>query len=155
RTPLNAILGFSELLQEEAEDLGQAAFLPDLGKIHTAGRHLLSLINDILDLSKVEAGKMELEVGSFSLREALENGLTMLRERAGRHGIALGLEIDPDLDVIEADERKVKQVVFNLLSNAVKFTPDGGRVELSARQVDHEVQVAVCDTGVGIAPEDL
>ena len=78
----------------------------------------------------------------------------MLKERAGRHGIALGLEIDPDLDPIEADERKVKQVVFNLLSNAVKFTPDGGRVDLSAERVDGEVRIAVRDTGIGIAPQD-
>jgi len=154
RTPLNAIIGFSEVLSERIfGELNekQAEYLQD---ILTSGQHLLSLINDILDLSKVEAGRMELEAGSFSLREALENGLTMLKERAGRHGIVLGLEMDPDLDEIEADERKVKQVVFNLLSNAVKFTPDGGRVELSARQVDHEVQIAVCDTGVGISPED-
>src|SRR5439155_24477104 len=109
----------------------------------------------ILDLSKVEAGRMELELSTFSLREALENGLTMLKERAARHGISLGLQVEPDLDEVEADERKVKQVVFNLLSNAVKFTPDGGRVELSARRVDGGVEVAVRDTGVGIAPEDL
>src|SRR5439155_10171835 len=94
------------------------------------------------------------ELAHFSLREALENGLTMLKERAGRHGIVLGLEIEPDLDLIEADERKVKQVVFNLLSNAVKFTPDGGRVDVSAHGVAGQVQIAVRDTGVGIAPED-
>jgi signal transduction histidine kinase len=154
RTPLNAIIGFSEVLAERMfgeVNEKQEEYLQD---ILASGRHLLSLINDILDLSKVEAGRMELEVGTFSLREALENGLTMLKERAGRHGIALGLEIDPDLDLIEADERKVKQVVFNLLSNAVKFTPDGGRVEVAARQVDGEVQIAVSDTGVGITPED-
>ena len=98
---------------------------------------------------------MELEIGTFSLREALENGLTMLKERAGRHDIALLLEMDPELDLVEADERKVKQVVYNLLSNAVKFTPDGGRVEVYARQVDGEVEIAVRDTGIGIAPEDL
>src|SRR5919205_435188 len=102
RTPLNAILGYTELLQEEAEDRGQQSFLPDLEKIHTAGQHLLSLINDILDLSKVEAGRMELELGTFSLRNALENGVTMLRERASRHSISLGLEIEPGLDEVEA-----------------------------------------------------
>ncbi|MBA3331606.1 MAG: response regulator [Actinobacteria bacterium] len=154
RTPLNAIIGFSEVLLEkmfgELNDK-QAEYLRD---ILTSGQHLLSLINDILDLSKVEAGRMELETASFSLREALENGLTMLKERAGRHGVALELEVDPHLDVIEADERKLKQVVFNLLSNAVKFTPDGGRVEVTAHRVDGDVQVAVSDTGVGIAPED-
>src|SRR5207248_576809 len=154
RTPLNAIIGFSEVLVEKMfGDLNdkQEEYLND---ILSSGRHLLSLINDILDLSKVEAGRMELEVGSFSLCEALEDGVTMLKERAGRHGITLKLDVAPDLDVIEADERKVKQVLFNLLSNAVKFTPDGGRVALSARRVDQEVDIAVCDTGIGIAPED-
>jgi signal transduction histidine kinase len=154
RTPLNAIIGFSEVLIEKMfGDLNdkQEEYLND---ILMSGQHLLSLINDILDLSKVEAGQMELEVGEFSVREALENGLTMLKERASRHGIALGLEVDPDLGVIEADERKVKQVVFNLLSNAVKFTPDGGRVEVTAHQLDHEIQIAVRDTGIGISPED-
>jgi signal transduction histidine kinase len=154
-TPLNAIIGFSELLQEEAEDTGQERILPDLAKIHTAGTHLLSLINDILDLSKVEAGRMELEPSTFSLRSALENGITLLLERANRHGISLGLEINPGLDAVEADERKVKQVVFNLLSNAVKFTPDGGRVELSAQFAGEEIQIAVRDTGIGIAFDDL
>jgi signal transduction histidine kinase len=154
RTPLNAILGFSEVLLEQIfGDLNakQAEYLED---ILTSGRHLLSLINDILDLSKVEAGRMELELGKFALPQALENGLTMLKERAGRHGIALSLEVDPAIGQVEADERKVKQVIFNLLSNAVKFTPDGGRVELSARRGDGTVQVAVRDSGVGIAPED-
>jgi signal transduction histidine kinase len=155
RTPLNAIIGFSEVLSEqifgELNDR-QAEYLSD---ILTSGQHLLSLINDILDLSKVEAGRMDLEVGRFSLREALENGLIMLRERAGRHGIALGLEIQDGLDEIQADERKVKQVVFNLLSNAVKFTPDRGRVEMSAQIVGDDVELAVRDTGIGISPEDL
>src|SRR3954471_13860359 len=117
RTPLNAIIGFSEVLTERM--FGELNERQDeyLHDILSSGRHLLSLINDILDLSKVEAGRMELELGQFSLREALENGLTMLRERASNHGIAMSLAADPALDVIEADERKVKQIVFNLLSN--------------------------------------
>ena len=98
RTPLNAIIGYSELLREEAEDLGQQDFLPDLEPIHAAGKHLLGLINDILDLSKVEAGKMHLELGSFSLRSALENGVAMLKERGSRRGVSLSLEIEPGLD---------------------------------------------------------
>jgi signal transduction histidine kinase len=155
RTPLNAIIGFSEVLTEQLFGELNDKQLEYQRDILASGQHLLSLINDILDLSKVEAGRMELELGTFSLREALENGLTMLKERAGRHGIVLGLDIAPDLDVIEADERKVKQVVFNLLSNAVKFTPDGGRVALSARSADGEVRVAVSDTGVGIGADDL
>jgi signal transduction histidine kinase/CheY-like chemotaxis protein len=154
RTPLNAIIGFSEVLTERLfGDLNakQAEYLED---ILASGRHLLSLINDILDLSKVEAGRMELEVGSFSLSEALENGLTMVRERAIRHGVTLHLEVDPTIGVVEADERKVKQVIFNLLSNAVKFTTDGGQVDVTARVIDSQVQVAVRDTGIGIAAED-
>jgi signal transduction histidine kinase len=155
RTPLNAIIGFSEVLLEKMfGDLNdrQEEYLQD---ILSSGQHLLSLINDILDLSKVEAGQMELDLEAFSLREALQNGLTMLKERASRHRIALDLEIEPDLDLVLADERKVKQVVFNLLSNAVKFTPAGGQVEIRARRVDGEIVIAVQDTGLGIAPEDL
>jgi signal transduction histidine kinase len=154
RTPLNAIIGFSEVLVERMfGELNekQEEYLRD---VLTSGQHLLSLINDILDLSKVEAGRMELEIGEFSLREALENGLTMVRERAGNHGVTLSLELEPGLDVIRADERKVKQVVFNLLSNAVKFTPDGGGIDLSARRYGDETLIAVRDTGIGISPED-
>jgi signal transduction histidine kinase/DNA-binding response OmpR family regulator len=154
RTPLNAIIGFSEVLLErlfgELNDK-QEEYLRD---ILDSGRHLLSLINDILDLSKVEAGRMELELGRFSLQEALENGLTMVRERASRHGIALSLEVEPTLDLMEADERKVKQVIFNLLSNAVKFTPDGGQVGITVGLDGSEVRITVWDTGIGIAPED-
>jgi signal transduction histidine kinase len=154
RTPLNAIIGFSEVLLERLfgdVNAKQAEYLQD---ILESGRHLLSLINDILDLSKVEAGRMELEPSRFSLPEALENGLIMVRERANRHGIALGLEVDSALEVIEADERKVKQVVFNLLSNAVKFTPDGGQIGITAGLDHGEVRITVWDTGIGIAPAD-
>jgi signal transduction histidine kinase/DNA-binding response OmpR family regulator len=154
RTPLNAIIGFSEVLLERlfgALNDKQEEYLRD---ILDSGRHLLSLINDILDLSKVEAGRMELELGRFSLPEALENGLTMVRERASRHGTALSLEVDPAIDVVQADERKVKQVVFNLLSNAVKFTPDGGQVGITAILGGDGVRITVWDTGIGIAPED-
>jgi len=154
RTPLNAILGFSEVLLERMfGELNerQEEYLRD---ILTSGQHLLSLINDILDLSKVEAGRMELELDEFSLRETLEHGLTMLRERAGNQGITLGLTVDPTVDLIQADERKVKQVVFNLLSNAVKFTPDGGQIDVSAHVDGGDVLIAVRDSGVGILPED-
>ena len=154
RTPLNAIIGFSEVLLDRLfGDLNakQEEYLQD---VLESGRHLLSLINDILDLSKVEAGHMELEVGRFALPEILENGLTMIRERAGRHGIALSLEVDPAIDVIEADERKVKQVVFNLLSNAVKFTPDGGKVGIRVGRNDAGIWITVWDTGIGITPEN-
>jgi signal transduction histidine kinase len=154
RTPLNAINGFSEVLLEKLfGDINpkQEEYVRD---ILTSGRHLLSLINDILDLSKVEAGRMELALAEFNLREALQNGMTMIKERAARHSIELSLEIQGGIDVICADERKIKQTVFNLLSNAVKFTPDGGRVGIDVTHTDKEIQIAVWDTGIGIAPED-
>jgi signal transduction histidine kinase len=154
RTPLNAIIGFSEvLLQQMFGPLNpkQAEYLDD---VLTSGRHLLGLINDILDLSKIEAGRMELDVDTFSLVEALQNGVTMVRERAVRHGIALALEVQPGIDLVEADPRKVKQILFNLLSNAVKFTPDGGRVDVTAARANGDIAVTVKDTGIGISPED-
>jgi signal transduction histidine kinase len=154
RTPLNAIIGFSEVLAErmfgELNDK-QEEYLKD---IHASGQHLLSLINDILDLSKIEAGRMELELTDFHLPTALDNALTLVRERAGRRGIALHMTTDERLDYVRADERKIRQVVLNLLSNAIKFTPEGGRIEVQAKPVDGAVEVAVTDTGVGIAPED-
>ena len=134
RTPLNAILGFSEVLAERMFgeiNEKQAEYPQD---ILSSGRHLLSLINDILDLSKVEAGRLELELGRFHLPTALDNALTLVRERATRHGITLTQTVDERLGDIVADERKVKQILLNLLSNAVKFTPEGGRVGLTARR---------------------
>ena len=154
RTPLNAIIGFSEvLLQQMFGPLNpkQAEYLND---VLSSGRHLLGLINDILDLSKIEAGRMELDADTFSLVEALENAVTMVRERAARHQIVLALQVSPGVDLIQADPRKVKQVLFNLLSNAVKFTPDGGRVDVSAARADGDIVVTVKDTGIGISPDD-
>jgi two-component system, NtrC family, sensor kinase len=154
RTPLNAIIGFSEVLSEKMfGELNekQEEYSKD---IHASGQHLLSLINDILDLSKIEAGRMELELTDFHLPQAIENALTLVRERAGRRGIALAHTMDERLGEIRGDERKVKQVLLNLLSNALKFTPEGGRVEVRAGMVDGMAEISVADTGVGIAPED-
>jgi GAF domain-containing protein/anti-sigma regulatory factor (Ser/Thr protein kinase) len=154
RTPLNAIIGFSEALMERMfgeVNEKQADYLKD---IHESGRHLLSLINDILDLSKIEAGRMDLELSSFHLPTALSNAMTLIRERAQRHGIELGLEVDQRLGEFQADERKFKQIMLNLLSNAVKFTPDGGRVDVCATRDTDKIEIAVKDTGIGIAPED-
>src|SRR5262249_27034462 len=111
-------------------------------------------INDILDLSKIEAGRMELEQSDFHLPTALESALTLVRERAGRRSIALHTNIDSRLGQIQADERKVRQVVLNLLSKAIKFTPEGGRIEVAAMSRDGSVEISVSDTGVGIASED-
>jgi GAF domain-containing protein len=154
RTPLNAILGFSEVLAERMFgeiNEKQAEYLAD---ILESGRHLLSLINDILDLSKIEAGRMELEPSEFDLPGAIENTLILVRERAQRRGITLGRAVDERLGTIRADERKVKQVLLNLLSNALKFTPEGGRIDVRAGVQDGHAQISVTDTGVGIAPED-
>jgi two-component system, NtrC family, sensor kinase len=154
RTPLNAIIGFSEVLSERMfGDLNekQEEYLKD---IYASGTHLLSLINDILDLSKIEAGRMELELTDFHLPTALDNALTLVRERAGRRSITLQMSVDERLGEIRADERKIRQVVLNLLSNAIKFTPEGGRIEVGAVPKDGFVEVSVSDTGVGIAPED-
>jgi signal transduction histidine kinase len=122
--------------------------------ILASGRHLLSLINDILDLSKVEAGRMELDLADLDLPAVIDNALILVRERAGRRGIELGRTIDQRVGTIRADERKVKQVLLNLLSNALKFTPEGGRIDVRAAVNDGLVEVSVADTGVGIAPED-
>jgi GAF domain-containing protein len=154
RTPLNAIIGFSEVLSERMfGELNekQEEYLKD---IYASGTHLLSLINDILDLSKIEAGRMELELTDFDLPTALDNALTLVRERAGRRSITLQTSVDERLGEIRADERKVRQVVLNLLSNAIKFTPEGGSIEVRAVPKAGFVEVSVSDTGVGIAPED-
>jgi len=155
RTPLNAVIGFSEVLLDrlfgELNDK-QVEYLED---IRDSGRHLLELLNEILDLSKVEAGRMELELGDASLREALEHGVAMVRERASRQGLSLDVVVDPDVDVVVADPLRLKQVILNLLTNAVKFTPSGGRVEARARRVGGEVQVSVEDSGIGIAEDQL
>jgi signal transduction histidine kinase len=154
RTPLNAIIGFSEVLIDKMfgeVNEKQADYLKD---IHESGKHLLSLINDILDLSKIEAGRMDLDLATFHLPTALSNAMTLIRERAQRHSIQLGLDVDPRLGEFQADERKVKQILLNLLSNAVKFTPDGGRVDVIAKMDATKVAIAVKDTGIGIAQED-
>jgi signal transduction histidine kinase len=154
RTPLNAIIGFSAMLRERL--LGglsdkQAEFI---GDIHASGKHLLSLIDDILDLSKVEAGRMELNLSKVHVASAIDNALTLVRERATRHGIALSANVDDNIGEITVDERKLKQILLNLLSNAVKFTPEGGRIDVSARNLESRVEISVADTGIGIAPED-
>ena len=154
RTPLNAIIGYSEMLQEDAADLGQPIFVEDLAKINASARHLLSLINDILDLSKIEAGRMDLDLADFDLPGAIDDALMLMRERASRRAITVGRFVDERLGRIHADGRKVKQVLLNLLSNAVKFTPEGGRIDVRAGLVDDGVEISVTDTGVGIAPED-
>jgi signal transduction histidine kinase len=154
RTPLNAIIGFSEVLDDRLFGELNEKQAQYVRVVLNSGRHLLSLINDILDLSKVEAGRMELELGTFNLRLALENALTLIHDRAARHALTVELTVDESLGDVVGDERKLKQVLLNLLSNAVKFTPDGGRVEVRAVPANGTVEISVTDTGVGIAPAD-
>jgi signal transduction histidine kinase/ActR/RegA family two-component response regulator len=154
RTPLNAVIGFSEVLLDQMfGDLNerQAEYLRD---IWSSGRHLLELLNDILDLSKVEAGQLHLEHTRFVVADAIAQAVTLVRERAQQHAIRLEVVVDADVGTIEADELRFKQVLLNLLSNAVKFTPDGGEVRVQARRRDDELHVTVTDTGVGVPPED-
>jgi two-component system CheB/CheR fusion protein len=158
RTPLNSIIGFSEVLEDELLGALNPSQREDVQYILKAGRHLLSLINDILDLAKVESGKIQLEVELLSLKEMLESMLAMHREKASRHGISIDLQMETVADItIEVDERKLKQILFNLLSNAVKFTPDGGAVRVMAIMLPgaKEIEISVEDTGIGIKQEDI
>jgi signal transduction histidine kinase len=154
RTPLNAIIGFSEVMLS-----GMTGPMADKQKeftndIRDSGKHLLGLINDILDLSKIEAGRMELDVVRFNLRQAMDNALTLVRGRAERHGISLETVVDPEVGEYDGDERKFKQIMLNLLTNAVKFTPQGGTVTMAAKRVNGDYVFSVKDTGIGIAAED-
>ncbi len=157
RTPLNAILGFSEIIG--AEVLGPVTppkYREYAGDIHESGAHLLELINDILDLAKIEAGKLEIEDGEVDVPQAIDASLRFVKERASNAGIALKIEIDDGLPILRADERMTKQMLINLLTNAVKFTPNRGEVAvLAALDRDGALRLSVRDTGVGIAAEDI
>ena len=174
RTPLNAIIGFSDLLQDGISGALNKDQKEYAGLIHSGGKHLLSLISEILDLAKIEAGKMELEISRFPLLPELNIAMMMVKEKADKHGIAVTLDIQPGLE-IEADQRKFRQILFNLLSNAVKFTASGGSVEITARfmsddgtnplkpgdamkpaEVERDLlEISVTDTGIGIREEDM
>lgn len=157
RTPLSAVIGFSEIIRD-----GMAGPVTDeqkeyLADIMESGEHLLQLINDILDLSKIEAGKTELEPAEFDMRELIERSLIMFKEKAFRHRMEVVSSIDDAIGLVVADERRLKQVLFNLLSNSFKFTPDGGRIELTARLIQGEpeqIECSVTDTGPGIKEVD-
>jgi len=169
RTPMNHIIGFTELVLDknfgELNDI-QTEYLSD---VHQSSNHLLSLINDILDLSKVEAGKLELSPSSVNLKGLLENSVIMIKEKTMKHGIKLSSNINGIPATITADERKLKQILYNLLSNAVKFTPNGGEVSVSAQTCELDnaqfsdaenvqrrgIKISVSDTGIGLIPEDL
>ncbi len=177
RTPLNHIIGFTEMVVDNK--FGQLNEKQNryLTNVLQSAQHLLSLINDILDLSKVEAGKLELEISNVHLKTLLQNSLIMIKEKALKHNLVVSLSLDGVPEIIKADERKLKQILYNLLSNAVKFTPDGGKIDLSTQPVsrydlqlqglapatvshvsaesEQFIKITVSDTGIGIAPEDL
>jgi signal transduction histidine kinase len=153
RTPLNAIIGFSDVLNKQmfgALNPKQAKYVE---VINTSGKHLLALINDILDLAKVEAGKMELDVAPFDVPGAVDGAMALVRGRADGKSITLTVDLDPRLGIAVADERKFKQVLLNLLSNAVKFTPAGGRIGVAGKRLPDAIEISVIDSGIGIAPE--
>ena len=155
RTPLSSIIGFAELLlTDAAADPAAAQQRRFLGNIYDSGQHLLSLINDILDLAKLEAGRMELDPAQLEVQAVLHAAVETIRPLAANKGLTPVTRVAPDVGTIYADERMLKQVLYNLLSNAVKFTPQGGRVELTAHLVSQAVEIVVADTGIGIAPED-
>jgi len=155
RTPLNAILGFSELLSDDTMGRYDAdTRLRFLDQIHSSGKHLLGLITDILDLSKVEAGQMHLHLQEVAVDESVQTVLATVEPLARTKAIALDSEADSRLHLV-ADPAKLKQMLLNLVSNAIKFTPNGGRVTILARQVDSWIEIAVSDTGIGIAKSDL
>jgi signal transduction histidine kinase len=122
--------------------------------ISSSGKHLLDLVNEILDLSKLEAGRVELERSEFSVSDAVLSTFNFVHERAAKHRIELAADVPADLGIIDADERKVRQILLDLLSNAVKFTPDGGWIGVTASRQDGEVRISVKDTGIGIGPAD-
>jgi signal transduction histidine kinase len=156
RTPLNAIIGFSEVLEDQTFGELNDKQLRYIGHIHASGQHLLMLINEILDLAKVESGKTELRFSEVNIKRLLESSLMMIKEKALKHRIQIAVRIQEELSdlLLQVDEVKLKQIVFNLLSNAAKFTPDGGRIEISAHLEPDEVVISVADTGIGLKPQD-
>ncbi|MEW6351545.1 MAG: PAS domain S-box protein [Thermodesulfobacteriota bacterium] len=157
RTPLNAIIGFSEILADLTFGPLNEKQIRYVQHVLSSGRHLMGLIDQVLDLAKVESGKMELMPGLVSVRQLLENSLTVIREKARVHGIQLSLSFPPQSDeiIVYADEFKLRQIMYNLLSNAAKFTPDGGRIDVKADRDGNDLVVSVTDTGIGLKPEDL
>jgi signal transduction histidine kinase len=155
RTPLNAIIGYSEMLQEEAEDLGEETLIPDLQKVNAAGKHLLGLINDILDLSKIEAGRMDLYLETFEVRQLVRDVAAIVQPLVEKNGNELVVSCPEDVGTMHADQTKLRQALFNLLSNAAKFT-DHGTVTLTVeREQDDWLTFAVSDTGIGMTGEQL
>lgn len=155
RTPLNAIIGFAEVLRDEITGALNTEQKEYVGDIHSSGQHLLSMINSILDLSKIEAGKFELQYEEFSVENAINEVLNTIMGSSHKKGISIRTHVHEDIPSLMADKVKFKQIMFNLLSNAVKFTPENGRITINARLSNQHVQIAVSDTGIGIKSDDM
>jgi len=156
RTPLNSIIGFTEFLIDEKPGPLQPKQQEYLSDVLNSARHLLQLINDVLDLAKIEAGKMELHPETFPVRKAIEEVTAVIKGIANKKHIAVGIEVSDGLDAVTLDQHKFRQLLYNLLSNAVKFTDEGGKVDIHARRLDpHQFEVQVLDTGIGIKAEDI
>ncbi|HWR26584.1 MAG TPA: ATP-binding protein, partial [candidate division Zixibacteria bacterium] len=156
RTPLNSIIGFSELLKQKIPGELNEKQERYVNNVLTGGNNLLKLINDILDLSRVEAGNIDLEIEKVSLQAVIDESLNLIKEKAGAHNILLKKELDPGLDTIEADKQRIKQVLYNLINNAIKFSkPNGGTVTISTRKEGYMAKISVSDTGIGIKEEEM
>ncbi|OGR25991.1 MAG: two-component sensor histidine kinase [Desulfobacterales bacterium RIFOXYA12_FULL_46_15] len=155
RTPLNSINGFSEVLYDETFGPLNEKQRQYVNNVLTSGKHLLLLINQILDMAKVEAGKMKLALSSLSMKSLLNEITLLVEDMVGKKKIKMLLEIAENLPNIEADDLKVKEILYNLLSNAVKFTPEGGKIGMRVKKADSEIEIVIWDTGVGIASENM
>ena len=155
RTPLNSINGFSEVLYDETFGPLNKKQKGYVNNILTSGKHLLLLINQILDMAKVESGKMNLSLSNLSMRSLLNEISLLLAEMVNKKKLKMFLEIDKDLPTIVADELKVKEIIYNLLSNAIKFTPESGKIGIKVKKADSKIEILVWDTGIGIAPENM
>jgi signal transduction histidine kinase len=158
RTPLNAILGYSELIEDDLHAQNRNDHIPDIKKIQFAGQHLLALISDILDLAKIEAGKMELQVSAFSLKELVQEAIATIEPLAHKNGNTIATQISADIEIVNSDKTKVRQILFNLLSNACKFTSQG-RISLSVKKSQNNstdgFTIEIKDTGIGIPADKL
>jgi two-component system, cell cycle sensor histidine kinase PleC len=155
RTPLNSINGFSEVLYDETFGPLNEKQKKYVNNVLTSGKHLLLLINQILDMAKVEAGKMKLTLSSLQIQSLLHEISLLVADMVDKKKLQMSLEIPEDLSNIEADELRVKEIIFNLLSNAIKFTPEGGKIGMRAKNSGSEIEIVVWDTGVGVAPENM
>ena len=157
RTPLNSIIGFSEMIDHEAHGpIGNDRYRSYIRDIHSSGQHLLGVVNDILDISKIEVGEFELQEDEIDIGDIIESTVRVVHERASRAGLSLTSDVTPALPQLRGDARRVRQILLNLLSNSVKFTSSGGAVSVqAARDDDGGLTVSVSDTGIGIAPEDM